>query len=98
MRFECGKPVTRSSFLNRTNRVAGQFPLCPLAGVGSKAITLSSETGLAKRFGIKLAVTLLIDRDGKVADFHDQGLIDRQTLEMEIRTLLKVKSRRLIGN
>ena len=53
---------------------------------------------MAKRFGIKLAVTLLIDRDGKVADFHDQGLIDRQTLEMEIRTLLKVKSRRLIGD
>ena len=45
-----------------------------------------------------LPVTLLIDRDGKVADFHDQGLMDRQTLEMEIRTLLKVKSRRLIGD
>ena len=54
---------------------------------------------LAKGFGIKaLPVTLLIDRDGKVADFHDQRLIDRQALEMEIRTLLKVKSRRLIGN
>ena len=45
---------------------------------------------LAKGFGIEaLPVTLPIDRDGNVADFHDQGLIDRQTFEMEIRTLLK---------
>jgi len=39
---------------------------------------------LVKGFGIKaLPVTLPIDRDGKVADFHDQGLIDRQTFEIE---------------
>jgi thiol-disulfide isomerase/thioredoxin len=49
---------------------------------------------LAKGFGIKaLPVTLLVDRDGKVADFHDQGLVDRKTFEKEIQTLLRVKSR-----
>ena len=48
---------------------------------------------LAKQFGIKaLPVTLLIDRDGRVADLHDQGLVDRAEFEKEIRTLIGARA------
>jgi len=44
---------------------------------------------LAKQFGITaLPVTLLIDRDGKVADLH-AGMVDKDTFEHEIQILLK---------
>jgi thiol-disulfide isomerase/thioredoxin len=44
---------------------------------------------LAKRFGIEeLPVTLLIDRDGKVADLH-AGMVDKDAFEGEIQKLLK---------
>ena len=48
---------------------------------------------LARQFGIKaLPVTLLIDRDGKVADLHDRGLVDRAAFEKEIRTLIRARA------
>jgi peroxiredoxin len=44
---------------------------------------------LAKLFGIEaLPVTLLIDRDGKVADLH-AGMVDKDAFEGEIQKLLK---------
>jgi len=44
---------------------------------------------LAKLFGITaLPVTLLIDRDGKIADLH-AGMVDRGAFEHEIQILLK---------
>jgi peroxiredoxin len=44
---------------------------------------------LAKTFGITaLPVTLLIDRNGKIADLH-AGMVDKDTFESEIQTLLK---------
>jgi peroxiredoxin len=44
---------------------------------------------LAKIFGITaLPATLLIDRDGKIADLH-VGLVDKDAFENEIQTLLK---------
>ena len=44
---------------------------------------------LAKSFGITaLPVTLLIDRDGKLADLH-AGMVDREAFESEIQILLK---------
>jgi cytochrome c biogenesis protein CcmG/thiol:disulfide interchange protein DsbE len=44
---------------------------------------------LAKLFGITaLPVTLLIDRDGKVADLH-LGMVDKEAFEREIKILLK---------
>jgi len=44
---------------------------------------------LAGRFGItSLPVTLLIDRDGKIADLH-VGMVDRDAFESEIQILLK---------
>jgi peroxiredoxin len=44
---------------------------------------------LAGRFGItSLPVTLLIDRNGKIADQH-VGMVNRDAFEREIKTLLK---------
>ncbi len=44
---------------------------------------------LAKPFGVDaLPVTLLIDRDGKIADSHT-GLVDKTEFEKEIQILLK---------
>ena len=44
---------------------------------------------LASRFGITaLPVTLLIDRDGKIADLHE-GMVDKSAFESEIKLLLK---------
>jgi len=44
---------------------------------------------LASRFGITaLPVTLLIDRDGKIADLHE-GMVDKSAFESEIQLLLK---------
>ncbi len=44
---------------------------------------------LAKLFGITaLPVTLLIDRDGKVADCH-ADMVDREAFDCEIQILLK---------
>jgi thiol-disulfide isomerase/thioredoxin len=44
---------------------------------------------LAGRFGIKaLPATLLIDRDGKIAEAH-VGMVDKEAFETDIRTLLK---------
>ena len=45
---------------------------------------------LAKRFGVDsgLPVTLLIDRDGKIADLH-AGMVDKDAFEGEVQTLLK---------
>jgi peroxiredoxin len=47
---------------------------------------------LANLFGITaLPVTLLIDRDGKIADLH-VGMVDRDAFEREIQILLKEKA------
>lgn len=44
---------------------------------------------LAQRFGVDaLPVTLLIDRDGKIADQH-VGMVNKDTFEGEIQILLK---------
>jgi hypothetical protein len=45
---------------------------------------------LAKSFGVGrgLPVTLLIDRDGKVADLN-LGMVNRDAFENEIKTLLR---------
>jgi cytochrome c biogenesis protein CcmG/thiol:disulfide interchange protein DsbE len=45
---------------------------------------------LAKQFGVDnaLPVTLLIDRDGRIADSHT-GLVDKGVFESEIKVLLK---------
>jgi len=45
---------------------------------------------LAKQFGVdnELPVTLLIDRDGRIADSHT-GLVDKGVFEREIKVLLK---------
>ena len=45
---------------------------------------------LAKQFGVDnaLPVTLLIDRDGRIADSHT-GLVDKAVFENEIKVLLK---------
>jgi peroxiredoxin len=44
---------------------------------------------LASRFGITaLPVTLLIDRDGKIADLHT-GMVDKDAFEGEIKVLLQ---------
>jgi cytochrome c biogenesis protein CcmG/thiol:disulfide interchange protein DsbE len=44
---------------------------------------------LAKPFGIEaLPVTLLIDRNGKIADLH-VGMVDKDAFEKEIQVLLK---------
>jgi len=44
----------------------------------------------AKQFGVDkgMPVSVLIDRDGKIADVHP-GMVDRDTFEREIQTLLK---------
>ena len=44
----------------------------------------------AKQFGVDkgMPVTLLIDRDGKIADVHP-GMVDKAAFEREIQTLLK---------
>ena len=44
---------------------------------------------MSKSFGFNgLPVTLLIDRDGRIADFH-AGVVDRDAFESEIQILLK---------
>jgi cytochrome c biogenesis protein CcmG/thiol:disulfide interchange protein DsbE len=44
---------------------------------------------LAERFGVDaMPVTLLIDRDGKIADFH-VGMVNKDVFEGEIQVLLK---------
>ena len=44
----------------------------------------------AKQFGVDkgMPVTLLVDRTGKIADVHP-GMVDKDTFEREIQTLLK---------
>jgi cytochrome c biogenesis protein CcmG/thiol:disulfide interchange protein DsbE len=47
---------------------------------------------LASKFGISaLPVTLLIDRDGKIADLHT-GMVDKDAFESEIQILLRESS------
>jgi cytochrome c biogenesis protein CcmG/thiol:disulfide interchange protein DsbE len=44
---------------------------------------------LGKLYGVdSMPVTLLIDRDGKIADSHS-GMVDKNNFEHEIRTLLR---------
>lgn len=47
----------------------------------------------AKQFGVDkgMPVSVLIDRDGKIADVH-AGMVDKAAFEREIQTLLKEKS------
>ena len=44
----------------------------------------------ARPFGVdsRLPVTLLIDRDGKIADLHP-GMVNKEVFENEIKTLLQ---------
>jgi cytochrome c biogenesis protein CcmG/thiol:disulfide interchange protein DsbE len=51
-------------------------------------VTVDSDN-LVKRYGVEsLPMTLLIDRDGKIAASHT-GLVDKGACESEIRTLLR---------
>ncbi len=44
---------------------------------------------LGKLYGVdSMPVTLLIDREGKIADSHS-GMVDKNSFEREIRTLLR---------
>jgi predicted subunit of tRNA(5-methylaminomethyl-2-thiouridylate) methyltransferase len=44
---------------------------------------------LGKLYGVdSMPVTLLIDRDGKIADSHS-GMVDKSNFEREIRSLLR---------
>src|SRR5215469_11636535 len=49
----------------------------------------------AKQFGVDkgMPVTLLIDRNGKIADVHS-GMVDKDAFESEIQTLLKESSKK----
>jgi peroxiredoxin len=53
-------------------------------------LVLLGNWDLAKLFGVsnELPVTLLIDRDGRIADSH-AGLVDKGVFESEIKVLLK---------
>jgi peroxiredoxin len=53
---------------------------------------------LAKRFGIVNALpgTLLIDRDGKVADLH-VVMVNKEAFEGEIRVLLKYSAKKAVN-
>lgn len=52
--------------------------------------------GLAQKFGLSsMPMTLLIDREGKVADKH-VGVVDKSVWESEIRTLLQDGSKAFI--
>ena len=58
----------------------------------SDPVVIGNEA-LAKQYGVdSLPMTLLIDRDGKIAASH-VGLVDKQKIENEIRTLLQDRSR-----
>jgi len=50
---------------------------------------------LQKKFGLKpnLPITLLIDRNGKIAEAH-AGMVEKDALERDIRELLREKKRR----
>jgi cytochrome c biogenesis protein CcmG/thiol:disulfide interchange protein DsbE len=52
------------------------------------AIVVGNEE-LSKQYGVsELPVTVLIDRDGKIADAHT-GMVERDALDKEIQALLK---------
>lgn len=52
-------------------------------------IVVGEWDDMATRFGFdQLPVTLLIDREGRIADSHI-GMIDKDTFEKEIQILLK---------
>ncbi len=52
-------------------------------------IVIGDWGDMRKRFGFNsMPATLLIDRDGKVADLH-VGMVDKEAFEREIQTLLK---------
>lgn len=49
---------------------------------------------MGKSFGFdSLPATLLIDRNGKIAEFH-VGMVDKEAFEADIRTLLKESAKR----
>jgi peroxiredoxin len=48
-----------------------------------------ADDGLAKLYGVEqMPLTLLIDRDGKIADVH-AGMVDKDSFEGEIQALLR---------
>ncbi len=52
-------------------------------------IVIGNWDTMGKSFGFdSMPATLLIDRDGKIADMH-VGMVDKATFESEIQTLLK---------
>ncbi len=52
-------------------------------------IVIGDWNDMGKRFGFNsMPATLLIDRDGKMADMH-VGMVDKAAFEREIQTLLK---------
>lgn len=57
-------------------------------------VVLIGNWDLAKQFGVDnaLPVTLLVDRDGRIADSHP-GLVDKGVFESEINVLLKESPR-----
>jgi peroxiredoxin len=52
--------------------------------------------GLAKQYGLEaMPMTLLIDRDGKIAASH-VGLVDKEIFESEIRVLLRPSPKKVV--
>jgi peroxiredoxin len=52
-----------------------------------------NAAALAKQFNITgLPLTLLIDREGKIADAH-AGMVDKDSREQEVREVLKERPR-----
>ena len=56
-------------------------------------IVAGSAAALAKQFNITgLPLTLLIDREGRIADAH-AGMVDKDNWELEVREVLKERPR-----
>jgi cytochrome c biogenesis protein CcmG/thiol:disulfide interchange protein DsbE len=57
-------------------------------------IVIGNWDTMGKSFGFdSMPATLLIDRDGKIADLH-VGMVDKEAFEADIRTLLKESAKR----
>ena len=56
-------------------------------------VIVVGNEGLAREYGVDaLPVTLLIDRDGKIAESH-AGMVDKEAFEKELRVLLQSSSK-----
>jgi cytochrome c biogenesis protein CcmG/thiol:disulfide interchange protein DsbE len=60
-------------------------------------IVIGNWDTMGKSFGFdSMPATLLIDRDGKIADLH-VGMVDKEAFEADIRTLLKESAKRAVN-